>query len=203
MKLAYIIPIVFFFSAPLALAQTDNSVGVSPYHDEATEKYHLFYGMGANLGWIGAAPSLTDICLTVAYQKTPVFFGIDFLGSSGAGNSYTQTTLTAVDLLVGYSWDQIIPVYHGPASRIHYEIATGLSFDNYTHLLTQITTNYMFYPPTDTVSSQITEAGIGFPLRFAAIYEPFSFWGVGVSLFYTVGKLPPSYGGAGVLEVRF
>jgi hypothetical protein len=203
MKLASIIPVAFFFSAPMVLAQTDNSVGVPPYHDETSAKYHVFYGMGGNLGWISAAPSLTDICVTVAYQKTPIFFGIDFLSSSGAGNSYTQTTLTAIDLLVGYSWDQIIPVYHGPASRIHYEIATGLSIDSYTHLITQINTNYSFYPPTDTISSQITEAGIGFPLRFAAIYEPFNFLGAGVSLFYTIGRLPPSYGGAAVLEVRF
>jgi hypothetical protein len=203
MKLVSIIPIAFFFSASIVLAQTDNSIGVVPYQDEATEKYHLFYGMGGNLGWIGSAPSLTDLCLTVAYQKTPIFFGFDVLGSSGGGTRYTQTTLTAVDLLVGYSWDQIIPAFHGPASRIHYEIATGLSFDNYTRHITQITTNYMFYPPTDTVSSHIADAGIGFPLRFAAIYEPFSFLGVGISFFYTVGKLPPSYGGAAVLEVRF
>jgi hypothetical protein len=203
MKLASIIPTAFFFSASIALAQADNSIGVAPYHDEASAKYHVFYGMGANLGWINAAPSLTDVCLTVAYQKTPIFFGIDFLGSSGGGTIYTQTTVTAVDLLVGYSWDQIIPTYHGPASRIHYEIATGLSIDSYTHLITSINEYDYFFHSYDTVTSRTTDAALGFPLRFAAIYEPFSFWGIGVSLFYTVGKLPPSYGGAAVLEVRF
>ncbi len=203
MKLASIIPAAFFFSASLALAQTDNSIGVAPYHDETSAKYHVFYGMGGNLGWISGAPSLSEFCATVAYQKTPIFFGFDYLQSAGGGLPYAQTTLTAFDLLVGYSWDQILPSYHGPASRIHYEIATGLSIDSYTHLITQINAFNYYYPISDTETSQITDAGIGFPLRFAAIYEPFSFLGAGVSLFYTVGRLQPSYGGAAVLEVRF
>ncbi len=203
MKSVFIIPIVLFSWVPSALAQTDNSVGVAPYHDESSAKYHIFYGMGANLGWISGAPSLTDFCATVAFQKTPIFFGIDYLSSAGAGNSYTQTSVTAFDLLVGYSWDQMIPAYHGPPSYIHYELATGVSFDAYTHLVTHINTYNYFYPISDTESYQTSDGAFGFPLRFAAIYEPFSFLGVGVSLFYTVSKLPPSYGGAAVLEVRF
>ncbi len=199
MKSLRIIPIALCFSASVVLAQSENSVGVPPYHAEPPSEWHGFYGMGVNLGHVNDAPTATAIGMT--YQKSPIFYGFDYISSAGSGPTYAQVTVTEVDLLIGYSWDQIIPSYHGPPMAIRYSIATGLSINSFTHIENQVVNDG--YGFSFSYNTQQTDGSLGLPLQSSVIFEPFSHLGIGAKFFYTVSSLPPSYGGAVVLELRY
>ncbi|HEX5316121.1 MAG TPA: hypothetical protein VFX22_05665 [Candidatus Kapabacteria bacterium] len=202
MRLTHFAPIALFCAILPAIgqAQSDHSVGVPRYKAAAPATWRFLYGMGGNLGQMNEAPSSSVWRLT--HESGDFFYGIGEVNSVGSGPSYLQASVSEFDLLVGYSWDQMLPVNQGPPGTIHYAFAAGIAINDNTHLESEYD-NYGYGSEYHSYEIPVSVAGVGFPMQFSMVYEPFKFLGIGAIGFLNLSNFTPSYGAAVLLEARY
>jgi hypothetical protein len=161
-------------------------------------------GIGVNAGWLNVAP-LVDV-FRLTRQAGSFFYGLGVNQSQSVSSRDTQQSLSDVELLFGYSWDEGVPRYGEPSAHVHFALATGIAIENYTLQVRESADSESFGNPRrrGPFLQTVTKNGsIGLPLQFSASYEFFRYLGLNAQLFYVVSNLQPSYGAAIALEARY
>ena len=182
------------------------SVGVSPYHHPEVAQYRAMFGTGGNLGHSSDAP-LAYIG-SVSYQLGNSLYGLSLLESESVAFAPPRVSLTELDVLYGLAFDEDITRYHGSPQSFHASFSAGVGFQAYNTRWRfgrrgQFDTTGFAQSGVDPFQPNTTEVTACFPIQVQALYEPFSFAGIGLSLFASFSKLTPSYGGAVVVQARY
>ncbi len=191
--------VLCFVASSFAIGQ---GVGVSPYHHPELAQYRLLAGFGGNIGHTTDAP-LVSIG-AASYQLGTSVYGLSIVSSSNNSRTPPTNTMSEFDVLYGYAWDSDLAHYEARPQSFHVSVSSGLGFNTYSARWRRFGRRG-FVPDSSQLAlpPNSNEYSLALPIQIQAMYEPFSFAGIGVMLSASVSKLTPSYGGALVVQARY